>query len=98
MDSSHTQHAAEAPHSGPPGPFEVVDGRLEPAEILAAVRTVIAGQTWPRGPARLEDEGPGRCTVRVEGTALTIRSAPCRTGHPARSTPFRPDPASAACW
>ncbi len=76
VDSSHAQHAAEAPHSGPPGPFEVVDGRLEPAEILAAVRTVIAGQTWPRGPARLEDEGPGRCTVRVEDTALTIRSAP----------------------
>ncbi|GHC87271.1 hypothetical protein GCM10010349_73890 [Streptomyces flavofungini] len=67
---------------GPSGPFEVVDGCLDPDAVLTAVRTVIAGQTWPREPARLHEEGPGRCTVRVEGVVLTVRSAPLPAGPP----------------
>ncbi|MFI0739105.1 hypothetical protein ACH4PU_13595 [Streptomyces sp. NPDC021100] len=62
------------PH--PPGPYEVVEGPLDVTDLLTVVRTVLDGHGPVPARPELTVYGPGRYTVRVDGTRLDIRSRP----------------------
>ncbi|MFI0976930.1 hypothetical protein ACH4SP_07880 [Streptomyces sp. NPDC021093] len=59
-----------------PGPYEVVEGPLDPADLLAVVRGVVDGHRGTLARPELTVHAPDRYTVLADGARLDIRSSP----------------------
>ncbi|WP_435240422.1 hypothetical protein [Streptomyces cucumeris] len=88
-------HPLETPGAPPPpavGPYEVLDGPLDGAELLDAIRTVLGRQEASGDAPVLVSRGPDDHVVSVAGARLEVRSRPLPDGPPGTLDPVLPAP------